>query len=247
MTTILDTVAPIDISRATLTLTDAQSRTQLVVGTPYSTPRVWNQYVEGAYASYRARGVEAAFEYEEVRDGAGTMMFCAVLDEFGSVVGGLRVQGPYGDVHESHAISEWGTGPGRAELMSAIDARLSDGLIEVKAAFVDSATPEAGAVAGLLARTPLVLLTLSNARYMMATAADYVLARWESGGGRVDHGVPATPYPDDRYQTRVMFWDWYTLAEFAQPEVWAQMHTEYDTLRRSHALGIGAAGAQVVA
>lgn len=244
MTTLLDAAAPIDITRATLTLDDERSRTQLVVGTPRSTPLVWNRYVECAYASYAARGVEAAFEYESIRDGDGTMMFCAILDADDTVVGGLRVQGPYSSAYESHAMSEWTDESGRARLAAAIGGRLPDGLIEVKAAFVDPGTPEAGAVAGMLARTPLVLMTLANARYMMATAADYVLARWESGGGRVDDGVPSTPYPDDRYNTRVMFWDWYTLADHARPAVWEQMQHEYEVLRRSSRFG---PGIQVVA
>ncbi|GAA4820294.1 hypothetical protein [Tomitella cavernea] len=34
-----------------------------------------------------------------------------------------------------------------------------------------------------------------------------MLDRWCSSGGVVADAVPATPYPDARYRTRIMWWD----------------------------------------
>lgn len=66
---------------------------------------------------------------------------------------------------------------------------------------------------------------------MMATAADHVLRRWQSGGGRVDESVPATPFPDDRYRTRLMWWDRARLNSLTSPETWQRMRREADALQ----------------
>ncbi|NMO01208.1 hypothetical protein HH308_08255 [Gordonia sp. TBRC 11910] len=206
---------------------DRASDTTLVVGTPRSAPDVWRDYIDGAYRSYVARGVVTALEFERVRDGAGTSMFCAAVASNGDVVGGLRVQGPYLYADESHAVEEWAGQPDQGRLVDAIESRLSEGLVEVKSAYVDMDAPHGKAVAGLLARNALITMNTTESRYVMATAADYVLGRWRSGGGLVDESIEPTPYPDSRYLTRVMFWDRYTLAEFAQPIIWAQMRAEF--------------------
>lgn len=211
-------------------LSDPDHGILMVMGTPESSPHIWRQYVDGAFRSYSSRGVEVALEYDAVLDGSSTMVFCAVLDDAGVVVGGVRAQGPYVGAGESHALIEWDGQDGYTQVADAINARCRDGIIEVKTAFVEPESPAAAEVAGLLARAPLALMTATGCRYMMATAADYVLARWESGGGRVNREIPATPYPDERYQTRVMFWDWYTLSEHARPGVWDRMQAEYAVL-----------------
>lgn len=38
--------------------------------------------------------------------------------------------------------------------------------------------------------------------------------------------VPATPYPDERYRTKIMFWDRRTYANHAQPKQVAKIVTE---------------------
>lgn len=227
MKTLLDTFPPVALDSRTSAVYDPDGQCRLVVATPSSSPAIWEQYIDGAYHSYLDRGVEDALEYSTVRSGAGTTAFCAVVDRNDKVIGGLRVQGPYFGADESHAICEWAGQQGLGALTKAIGARIPGGLIEVKAAFVDIDSPAAKPAAGLLARTPLILLSATGSRYMMATAADYVLNRWKSGGGRVQSEVEPTPYPDDRYQTRVMFWDRQTLSEHAQPAIWQLMKSEY--------------------
>lgn len=212
---------------AVWSMADEASGTTVVLATPRAAPRVWRDYIDGAMESYMARGVADAVEYDAVRCGAGTHVFCAVLDGRGRVVAGLRVQGRYRDVYESHAVGEWAGQPGRDELVAAMWQRLAGGLIEVKTAFVVTDCPAAGAVAAILARSALLLMTWTGARYVMATAADYVLDRWRSGGGRVDAAVAPAPYPNDRYRTQVMFWDRARLARDADPVVWAQMCADH--------------------
>lgn len=220
--------APIIIDHAApIVVPDSVSDLTLVVASPELIPGLWDEYLDGARAAYSARGVEEALQYEDIRDGTGTRVFCAVIDAADRVVGGLRVQGPYTQARESHAVSEWEGQRGQAELIAAIGRRIPSGLIEVKSAFIDATSHDAAAGAGLLARTPLILMAATGTTHMLATAADYVLARWESGGGRVDSAIPFTPYPDDRYRTQAMFWDQQTLADFAEPEVWAAMCAEF--------------------
>lgn len=219
--------ARLDLLDAALTFWDPVSRTTLVVGTPESTPSVWAEYIDGAYQSYSAHGVTNALEYESTADGDSTQLFCAVLDDDERVIGGLRIQGPYSVPDDSHALFEWAGQPGRADLVKAIAKRIPGGLVEAKSAYVDTTSSAAPHVAGRMARTPLIVMTLTGCRYVMATSADHVLKRWQSGGGRIDTAIAPTPYPDERYRTRAMFWDRRTIARDADPAVWRQMEAEY--------------------
>jgi hypothetical protein len=50
-------------------------------------------------------------------------------------------------------------------------------------------------------------LTVLDVRYAFCTAASHAVPRWESSGGVVSTEVAPVPYPDDRYQTSLMWWD----------------------------------------
>jgi hypothetical protein len=90
--------------------------------------------------------------------------------------------------------------------------------------------PAAASVAGLLARVALPTITMTGSRYIMATAADHVLRRWESSGGRVSEDIPPSPYPDSRYRTSLMLWDRERIAIDADPVVFAQMTQDTNVL-----------------
>jgi hypothetical protein len=213
----------------------------MIFADPHALPELWHEYIDSAVVEYTARGVRSALEYERIRDGRDTTVFCAVLDPTGAVVGGLRVQGPYHDARQSHAIGEWAGQPGQDDLIAAINHRVPDGIIEVKSAFVDPSSPLAKVAAGALARSVKISMELTGCRHMLATAADYVLERWSSGGGRVNPLIAATPYPDDRYRTRAMFWDAENLQSFADPDVWEVMNAEYTAAFRSREVSAGTA------
>ncbi|WP_020107917.1 hypothetical protein [Nocardia sp. 348MFTsu5.1] len=201
---------------------DEGSGTTLIVGTPQSVPDVWVDYLDGARNSYAKHGVEMALDYDDVIRGECTTLFYAALDTTGTVIGGVRAKGPYSAAHESHALLEWAGQPGLEMVSHAIDSRLEDGVVEMKTAWAANG-PTAAAVAGMLARVALPTMTLTGARYIMATAADHVLRRWESSGGRVAEDIPASPYPDARYQTSLMWWDRQRIAADAKPKVLAHM------------------------
>lgn len=194
----------------------------LVVSTPSASPELWREYLDGARDSYAEYGVSAALPFAEVVDGKTTMLFFAALDAHGSVVGGVRAQGPYDNHHESHALLEWAGQPGLDLVAESIGRRLSDGVVEMKTAWTASG-PSAATVAALLPRTALPTMVLTGVRYLMATAADHVLRRWEASGGRVAEQIPPSPYPNAQYRTNLMWWDRERLHLDAEPGVHRKM------------------------
>lgn len=194
----------------------------LVLSTPSATPELWRGYLDGARDSYAEHGVSAALPYAEVVDGASTMLFFAAVDARGSVVGGVRAQGPYRSHHESHALLEWAGQPGVDLVADSIGQRLADGVVEMKTAWT-APGPDAATVAALLPRTALPTMVLTGVRYLMATAADHVLRRWEVSGGRVAEQVPPSPYPNAAYRTNLMWWDRERLHLDAHPDVHREM------------------------
>ncbi|MEO9326915.1 hypothetical protein [Gordonia aurantiaca] len=203
----------------------------VVASAPRRESGLWQQYLDGAAKSYDRHGCAAALDYDEVLPGDGTALFFAVLDEADRVCGGLRVQPRFTAAAQSHALVEWAGRPGQVQLVNAIEARLAGGVVEVKTAWVDERSPIARSVAAQLSRLGLVIMEMSGTDHMMATAADHVLRRWESGGGRVDESVPPTPFPDERYRTRLMWWDRARLRERTSPETWRRMRMEADILQ----------------
>ena len=202
----------------------------LVTATPRAERRLWERYLRGAAQAYTRHGCAAALDYDLVADGASTARFFAILGEERKVIGGLRVQHRFETAAQSHALEEWAGQPGRRPLVEAIDARLDEGVVEVKTAWVDERSPIARDVAGQLSRLGLPIMELAGVGHMMATAADHVLKRWESGGGRVDESIPPTPFPDDRYRTQLMWWDRARLTDFTTPDTWTRMRAEADAL-----------------
>ncbi|OZF52915.1 hypothetical protein CH291_02600 [Rhodococcus sp. 14-1411-2a] len=201
----------------------------LMAATPSGSPELWSRYVAGAWESYSRHGVTAALDIDEVASGATTALFYAVLDAAGEMLGGVRAQGPYALMEQSHVLTEWKDSPGLDVVSDLLQSRLSRGIVEMKSAWV-----EAGAagrtVSAVLARTALPTIELTGSRYLFASAADHVLRLWETSGGRIDHDIPAAAYPSDQYRTVMMWWDRDTLAQTAKPEVWQSMVDETRSL-----------------
>jgi hypothetical protein len=201
----------------------------LTAATPSGSPELWSRYVEGAWESYSRHGVTAALDLDEVASGATTTLFYVVLDRAGQMLGGVRAQGPYTMIVQSHVLTEWKDSPGLAPVTDLLRSRLPHGIVEMKSAWVDAGA--AGrTVSNVLARTALPTLELTGSRYLFASAADHVLRLWESSGGRIDHAIPAAAYPSEQYRTVMMWWDAHTLARSARPEVWESMVREARSL-----------------
>jgi hypothetical protein len=82
-----------------------------------------------------------------------------------------------------------------------------------------------------LARFPLHSALLLDAKFAMATSAAHALARWQTTGGVVSQ-VPATPYPDERYLTKMMWWDRSSFAKHAEPKQVSTIFSEFRLLAR---------------
>jgi hypothetical protein len=214
---------------------DPLSNRLLVVAQPATQPDLWAAYLDGAQVSYRQHGVESAVDYDHVRDGASTSLFVAAVESDGRVVGGLRVQGPYTQVDQAYALREWAGREGATELRRQIDRRLSEGVVEVKAAWVDPHADRHDALTAVLARMFVHVLTLLDVRYAFCTAAAHAVPRWESTGGVVSTEVAPVAYPDERYRTLLMWWDRQHVAELMTGHQLHSVILEIARLRRSAA------------
>ncbi|MDT5135503.1 MAG: hypothetical protein QOE41_4814, partial [Mycobacterium sp.] len=90
-----------------------------------------------------------------------------------------------------------------------------------------------GALTNTLARTAFPTMALLDCQFVMATAAAHVLDRWRSSGGVVVSRIPATPYPDERYRTKMMWWDRLTFANHAEPKQLSKVLAEMRALTQS--------------
>jgi hypothetical protein len=201
----------------------------LIAATPSGSPELWSRYVAGAWESYSRHGVTAALDMDEVASGATTTLFYVVLDSTGTMLGGVRAQGPYTIIEQSHVLTEWKDSPGLAAVTDLLQSRLPYGIVEMKSAWVDAGAT-GRTVSNILARTALPTIELTGSRYLFASAADHVLRLWESSGGQIDHAIPAAAYPSAQYRTVMMWWDSVTLACTARPEVWQSMIREARSL-----------------
>lgn len=172
---------------------------------PCVEPEQWTNYLNGALQSYRKHGVETALDPESIADPASTALFLAVIDDDGEIVAGVRAQGPYTSADESHAIVEWDGQPSLPTVRRTIADRIPFGVVEIKTAWTSGKGTRG--LTAILARMPLHATLLLGAKFAMATAAAHVLDQWRSSGGVVATKIPATPYPDERYHTKMMWWD----------------------------------------
>ena len=185
---------------------------------PDSDRELWAEYLAGALRGYRKFGVEDALELDTIGSGLTTPLFFGALAEDGEMVAGVRVQGPYRNTAEVHAVREWDGHPGQAELRDMVAARIPDGVLEMKAAWVSDHVPHRGELARAIARAPIVAMSFLGCRYALATAGtDPVIHQWESAGGVIAAHIPTAPYPSAVYHATPIWWDRLNFAETADP------------------------------
>ena len=201
----------------------------LVLSQPAVDPDLWAEFSLGAQRSYRKHGVECALDVDALRTGADTIMFLAVIDDTGRMVAGARAKGPLRSADESHAVVEWAGQPGQQDVRKMITDRVPFGIAEVKSAWVTDELDRNRRLAAVLARSPFHVMALLDIQFCMATAAAYALNRWRSSGGVVA-GIPATPYPDERYQTKMMCWNRSDFVNYAEPAQVAKILMETNLL-----------------
>ena len=217
---------------------DADTECTLVAARPTTEPRLWAEYLRGARDSYRRHGVERALDLESLRIPSETSLFLAAVDQTGHMVAGVRAKGPYGAADESHAVVEWHGRPGLHTVRKLIADRIPFGVVEVKTAWVTDDQARNRSLTNALARFPLHSALLLGAKFALATSGAHVLARWRTSGGLVATQVPPTPYPDERYQTTMMWWDRGTFANHAEPRQASRIAAEF-RLMAKHLDGAG--------
>jgi hypothetical protein len=185
----------------------ASSGCQLVIATPSAEPTLWEAFLQGARVSYRRHGVERVLEYDNVVGGHQTALFFAAVTSNGRVVGGMRAQGPYLAAGQAHALQEWAGRSGSNELRREITQRIPAGVIEMKTGWVDDDFHHRHELSAALARIFIHSMTLLDARYAMCTVGAHAVQRWQTTGGVVSSAVAPVAYPDDRYLTKLMWWD----------------------------------------
>jgi hypothetical protein len=98
-----------------------------------------------------------------------------------------------------------------------INDRVPFGVLEMKTAWTTDDRDSARRVSHALARTIFHAMALLDVQFGVATCAPHVLERWLTSGAVVAP-IPATPYPDERYRTKMMWWDRRTFANHAAPD-----------------------------
>ena len=104
-------------------------------------------------------------------------------------------------------LREWAGRAGTDVLRRQIARRLDDGVVEVKAVWVDNSAPRHNELTTAMARIFVHAMKLSGVRYAFCTAASHAVPRWQSSGGVVSTDVAPVAYPDDRYLTMLLWWD----------------------------------------
>lgn len=210
---------------------DPDSECTLVVARPGDERELWSDYLSGAVASYRKHGVECALDMDALRTAADTVLFFAALDDKGRILAGVRAKGPLRDADDSHAVVEWEGQPGLPAVRKMIDDRAPFGILEMKSAWVTDDRERNRSLTKVLARSGFHAMALIDIQFCMATAGAYVLDRWKSSGGVVADHIPPTPYPDERYQTKMMWWDRNTFAKYAEPQQVSKIYREMIALK----------------
>jgi hypothetical protein len=209
---------------------DPDSECTIVFARPSIERELWADYVGGACENYRKHGVETALDMDALRAGADTILFAACVNDAGRVVAGLRARGPYQSADECHAILEWNGQPGQDAVRKMVTDRLPFGVCEMKTAWVADDPERSRVLTSAISRTPLHAMPLLDIQFIVATAASYVLKRWLSSGGQLASKIPATPYPDHRYETKLAWWDRSTFANHADPKQLSMFFAEQKEL-----------------
>lgn len=103
----------------------------------------------------------------------------------------------------------------------------------MKTAWVADDPNRARSLTKVIARSGFHAMAMMDIQFCMATAGEYILDRWRSSGGVVAAHIPPTPYPDERYKTKMMWWDRRTFTQHAEPEQLAKILRETAMLREA--------------
>lgn len=214
-----------DVDGSLVSWWDPDAQCTATIARPSDNDALWQEYLNGARRSYRRNGIAAAIDVDAIRSSGDTTLFWTMLDTSPRVVGGIRAIGPLTAPEESHAVAEWAGQPGLPQVQKMIADRLPFGVVEMKSAWVTDDPARNRGLTATLARAGCHALAVLGVQFCMASCAHHVLERWRSSGGVVAP-IPSTPYPDERFHTKLMWWDRLTVASTAAPRQTARIVTE---------------------
>jgi hypothetical protein len=214
-----------------ITCWDPVAECAMIMARPSDEPELFVEYHRGAVESYARFGVGGALDPDASRCAEDTALFWALTGLDGRVVGGVRAKGPLLSADDSHAVIEWAGQPGEAEVRAMIAERIPLGILEMKAAWLAKEPGGGRHRAKMIARSGFHAMAVLGNNFCMATTAAHILEQWRSSGGELAP-IPATPYPDERYQTKMMWWDWRTFTIHGDSEQVAAIFRETDNVRR---------------
>ncbi len=225
------TFASAGVDRALMSWWDADAECTVTIARPSDDDGLWQEYLASADRSYRTHGVSAAIDVDAIRQSGDTTVFWTMHDWTGTVVGGIRAVGPLTSPDQSHAVAEWAGQSSLPLVRKMITDRLPFGVVEMKTAWVTADRDRNRRLTASLARTGCQVLAVLGVQFCMATCAHRVLERWRSSGGVVAP-IRSTPYPDERYRTKLMWWDRLTVASCAAPNQTAKIIAEMENIRQ---------------
>ncbi len=220
------------------------SGARFVITRPEDSPALWAQYLDGLEATYKSFGVEAALDLGAIFHGRRLPAFAVALGPDGDVIAGVRAHGPLEEPQDAHALIEFAADPaGQATVRRFIGDRVPFGVTEIKGGWVDEKAGNRRELSNALARTFLHILDAMNVQFGFCTAAVHAANRWSTVGGQPIRGLAPVAYPDERYQTTLMWWDRRTYDRFCEPDQLARIRAEK---RMIAAAGSAARPAQLV-
>ncbi len=210
-------------SRSLARFWDPPTETRFEFHRPSDSPELWSSYLSGAAACYRAHGVEAALDLPAIESGATTKLFVAGIDLHGDVVAGLRVHGPLREPSEAHVLSVFAGAP---EVHRLLEQRIPFGAIEIRGCWVERESVHRSELSNALARCYVHAMSLLDVEFACCSAAIHALHRWQTSGGQTVPGLASVPYPDDRYETTMLWWTRSSVDRHADEEQWRRICAE---------------------
>jgi hypothetical protein len=203
------------------------SGARFLVTRPEDSPSLWAQYLDGLERTYTSFGVEAALDLGAIFHGRRLPVFAVALGPDGNVVAGVRAHGPLQAAAEAHALLEFAADPtGQRTVRGFIDERVSGGIAELKGGWVDDQVANRRELSNALARSFLHIMGAMGVQFGFCTAAVHAANRWSTVGGRPIDGLAPVAYPDERYQTTLMWWDATTFDRYCEADQLARIRIE---------------------
>lgn len=172
---------------------------------PLERPDLWEQYLDGAEASYERYGLTEVFDRPALEGGDSVSLFFVGIDADGVVRAGFRCHGPLDAASASRALAEMSSAPESESMRRMVEALVPYGVIEMKGAWGAIEGKGAYLVTKTLARCTIYALAWLRCELALGAVADYLHDPLTESGAR-QVGASAANYPTEDYRTVLMNW-----------------------------------------